>query len=90
MCIGNNTLVNVFHASDTAQHAPPSTTAQQCMTDVHPRRHMGQVVAEHGGAVSNAGRLPDDELATACTRLDGLADPDTRTVSAEAVRVRAR
>lgn len=48
------------------------------------RRHMEQVIAEHGGAVSNAGHLPDDELATAYTRLDGLADPDTRTISADA------
>jgi len=49
------------------------------------RRHMEQVVAEHGGAVSNAGPLPDDdELATAYSRLDDLADPDTRTISAEA------
>jgi antitoxin component of RelBE/YafQ-DinJ toxin-antitoxin module len=49
------------------------------------RRHMEQVVAEHGGAVSNAGHLPDDdELATAYTRLDDLADPDTRTLSADA------
>ncbi|PSP98153.1 hypothetical protein BRC89_09365 [Halobacteriales archaeon QS_4_70_19] len=48
-------------------------------------RRMEQVVAEHGGAVSNAGHLPDDdELATAYTRLDDLADPDTRTISAEA------
>lgn len=50
---------------------------------------MEPVVAEHGGAVSNAGHLPD-ELATACTRLDGLADLDTGTASAETVRVRAR
>lgn len=49
------------------------------------RRHMEQVVAEHGGAVGNASHLPnDDELATAYTRLDDLADPDRRTVSAEA------
>jgi antitoxin component of RelBE/YafQ-DinJ toxin-antitoxin module len=49
------------------------------------RRHMEQVVAEHGGAVSNPGHLPDDdELATAYTRLDDLADPDTRTISADA------
>jgi antitoxin component of RelBE/YafQ-DinJ toxin-antitoxin module len=49
------------------------------------RRHMEQVVAEHGGTVGRAGHLPDDdELATAYTRLDDLADPDTRTVSAEA------
>lgn len=49
------------------------------------RRHMEQVIAEHGGAVSNAGHLPDDdELATAYTRLDDLADPDTRTISADA------
>jgi antitoxin component of RelBE/YafQ-DinJ toxin-antitoxin module len=49
------------------------------------RRHMEQVVAEHGGAVSSAGHLPDDdELATAYTRLDDLADPDTRTISADA------
>lgn len=49
------------------------------------RRHMEQVVAERGGAVSNAGHLPDDdELATAYARLDDLADPDTRTVSTDA------
>jgi antitoxin component of RelBE/YafQ-DinJ toxin-antitoxin module len=49
------------------------------------RQHMEQVVAEHGGAVSSAGHLPeDDELATAYTRLDDLADPDTRTISADA------
>jgi antitoxin component of RelBE/YafQ-DinJ toxin-antitoxin module len=49
------------------------------------RQHMERVVAEHGGAVSNAGHLPeDDELATAYTRLDDLADPDTRTISADA------
>jgi antitoxin component of RelBE/YafQ-DinJ toxin-antitoxin module len=49
------------------------------------RRHMEQVVAEHGGSVGNASHLPDDdELATAYTRLDDLADPDTRTISADA------